>query len=67
LPWIEAVAFADQAAKFVAENQQEVDFSAERLDRAFCAPDKLQQQIDANQRQNLQQSELLSVSLILLI
>jgi hypothetical protein len=41
LPWIEVVAFADEAAKFVAENQQEVDFSAERPDGAFCAHGKL--------------------------
>ena len=65
LPWIEGVAFADEAAKFVAENQQEVDFSAERPDGAFCVSDKLQQQIAANQDRNPQQSELFSVSLVI--
>jgi hypothetical protein len=37
LSWIEVVAFADEAAKFVAENQQEVDFSAERPDNTRLA------------------------------
>ena len=60
---IAVVAFADEAAKFVAENQQEVDFSAERPDGAFCAHGKLYQQIAANQGRNLQQSELFSVGL----
>jgi len=53
LPWILAVVFADEAAKFVVENQQEVDFSAERLGGVFCASDKLQQQVAANQGRNL--------------
>jgi hypothetical protein len=43
--------------KLVAENQQEVDFSAERPDGAFCASDKLLQQIVANQGENHQQSD----------
>ena len=63
LPWIEAVEFADEAAKFVEENQQEVDFSVERPDGAFNASDKLQQRIAVNQGRNLQQSELFSISL----
>ena len=56
---IVAVPFADEAAKFVAENQQEIDFSAERLDEAFCVSDKLLQQNAANQGYDRQQSEYL--------
>ena len=36
------VVFTDEAATIVVENQQEVDFSAERLDGAFCASDNWQ-------------------------
>jgi len=54
---IEAVAFADEVAKIVAENQQEVDFSAERPDGAFSASSNLQRQIAANLGRNLQQSD----------
>jgi hypothetical protein len=36
-----AVVFADEAATFVVENQQEVDFSAERLDNTRLASEEL--------------------------
>ena len=56
MPRIEAIIFADEVAKFVAENQQEVDFSAERLDGAFLADQQNQSQVDANLDDNRQKT-----------